>query len=107
MIKAIEIFKWTKDIEKIYEGLIDKAKEENLAEMQAFRENQEKLIEKTLLKKQEVVNLALKNISIEINNGISSFNEKLDVAMKKIERKYQKDKIQLIKIIIKKLELNF
>lgn len=107
MIKAIEIFKWTKDIEKIYEGLIDKAKEENLAEMQAFRENQEKLIEKTLLKKQEVVNLALKNISIEINNGISSFNEKLDVAMKKIERKYQKDKTQLIKIIIKKLELNF
>ncbi len=107
MIEAIEIFKWTKDFEKIYEGLIDKAKEENLAEMQAFRENQEKLIEKTLLKKQEVVNLALKNISIEINNGISSFNEKLDVAMKKIERKYQKDKTQLIKIIIKKLELNF
>lgn len=107
MIKAIEIFKWTKEIEKIYEGLIDKAKEENLAEMQAFRENHEKLIEKTLLKKQEVVNLALKNISIEINNGISSFNEKLDVAMKKIERKYQKDKTQLIKIIIKKLELNF
>ena len=50
----MEIFKWASDIEKMYEDLINNAKEESLAELKTLRNNQEKIVEFTLIQKQNI-----------------------------------------------------
>jgi len=42
----MEIFKWVKDIEKVYSDLIEIAKKENLEELVQFRADQEKTLER-------------------------------------------------------------
>ena len=56
----MEIFKWAKEIEKISEDLIQKAKEANLEEIKNLKEVQEQEIEETVQKKQKVIKSAFK-----------------------------------------------
>ena len=70
----MEIFDWAKEIERIYEELIEKTKNENLAEIQALREEQEKTLGRSMEQKQTIVNNALKVLSEKVNKEIESFN---------------------------------
>ncbi|MHA2429860.1 MAG: hypothetical protein ACXACC_02390 [Promethearchaeota archaeon] len=101
------IFDWVKEIEKIYEDLIEKAKKESLSEIQIFRDEQEKVLDKTLQKKQNIVNLSLKSVNEEVDTDIGFFKTNLEKTLKEIESNYEQNKIMLIKDIIHKLGLDF
>lgn len=103
----MEIFKWVKDIEMVYDDLIEKAKNENLEELREFRENQEGIMEDLLSKKQEILSLAFKNLSIDVNKEIENFDKKLEGLIKKIEKNYQKNKDLIKKSILEKLGFDF
>ena len=103
----IEIFKWANEIEKVYDDLINNAREESLAEIKALRNNQEKMMESTLNQKQNLVNLALKELSEEVEKEIISFKNELNQKIKTIEEQFQKSKNKIIKSIIKKLGFEF
>lgn len=103
----MEIFKWVKDIEKVYSDLIEIAKKENLEELVQFRADQEKTLESLLSKKQEILSLAFKNLSLEVNEEIENFDKKLEGSIKKIEKNYQKNKDLIKKSILDKLGFDF
>ena len=83
----MEIFKWVKDIERIYDNLIENAKKENLEELREFRENQEEIMEKLLSKRQEILSLAFKNLSIEVNKEIGNFDKRMEENKRRDEKK--------------------
>jgi len=103
----MEIFKWANEIEKVYDDLIKNAREESLAEIKALRNNQEKMMEFTLNQKQNIVNLALKELSEKVEQEIASFKNDLNQKIKTIEDQFQKSKINIIKSITKKIGLEF
>ena len=103
----MEIFKWVKDIEKVYDDLIEKAKNENLEELREFRENQEGIMEELLSKKQEILSLAFKNLSIEVNKEIENFDKKLEKLIKNIEKNYQKNKDLIKKSVLQQIGFDF
>ncbi|MFX0186968.1 MAG: hypothetical protein ACFE8A_04435 [Candidatus Hodarchaeota archaeon] len=103
----MEIFKWASEIEKVYKDLIDDAKEASFAELQALRNNQEKMTEYAINQKRELVNLALKNLSEEVDKRINKYKNELNNVIKNIEEKYQKNKKNLQKLIIEDLGLDF
>jgi len=106
-MESMAIFDWVKEIEKIYEDLIEKAKKESLSEIQIFRDEQEKVLDKTLQKKQNIVNLSLKSVNEEVDTDIGFFKTNLEKTLKEIESNYEQNKIMLIKDIIHKLGLDF
>ncbi len=103
----MEIFKWANELEKVYDDLIKNAEEESLAEIKALRNNQEKMMESTLNQKQNIVNLALKELSEKIEKEITSFKNDLNQKIKTIEDQFQKSKNNVINSITKKLGLEF
>ena len=103
----MEIFKWVKDIEKIYDDLIENAKKENLEELREFRENQDKMMEDLLSKRQDVLSLAFKNLSIEVNKEIETFDKRLEESIKKIENNYQRNKGLIKKSVLHQIGFDF
>ncbi|TFG17985.1 MAG: hypothetical protein EU531_01735 [Promethearchaeota archaeon] len=103
----MEIFKWAKEIERISENLIDKAKEANLREIQTLKEEQENKIEETIQKKRSVIDLALKSLSDEVNDQVSIFESNLLHKMKKVEENYLKNKDKIINEVLKRLGFDF
>jgi hypothetical protein len=101
------IFDWVKEIEKIYEELIEEAKKESLSELQNFRDEQEKMVDENLQKKQNIINIALKSLKEEVNKEIGFIKTNMERQLKEIESNYEQNKIILIKEIINKLRLNF
>jgi len=103
----MKIFDWAKDLEEVYQQLIEKARNENTIEVQVFKENQEKLLKQLLKKNHELVNLSLESLSEDVTSGIRSYEAQFDKALKIIEEEYQKKKSELIDEIILKLGFNF
>ena len=103
----MEIFNWASEIEKVYDDLIKNAREENLAEIKVLRNNQEKMMESTLNQKQNIVNLALKELSEKVEKEITSFKNDLNQKIRTIEDQFQKSKDKIIKSITKKLGFEF
>jgi len=103
----MEIMKWAREIESLYEELIDKAKREKLSEIQDLREKQQNIMDVIYTRKQDVVNSALKRLSEDVYIGIENFRDSLSKTTKKIEKNYQSKKKDLIETIINKLGLDF
>ena len=103
----MEVFKWENDIEKVYENLIEKAKDINLSEIKVSREKQEKILENLLKQKNELTTTSLKNLSADVQDKIKDFRKKLNEAINDIENIYQKDKKNLEVLILKKLGFDF
>lgn len=103
----MEIFNWMKDIEKVYDDLINKAKEANLKEIEEFRGSQEKTLGELFDRKKKLVNDTLLVLSDEINSNIKSFEKELESAIKNIESAYQENIEDLKKLIIDKLGTDF
>jgi len=103
----MEIMKWAREIESLYEELIDKAKREKLSEIQDLREKQQNIMDVIYTRKQDVVNSALKRLSEDVYIGIENFRDSLSKTTKKIEKNYQSKKKNLIDTIINKLGLDF
>ena len=103
----MEIFKWMKEIEEVYIELIEKAKKENLDDIEKLKNDQDNHVEKILLTKQELINSALKSLSEELEQKENDFKKKISQILKKNEINYEENKIQLISSVIKQLELEF
>ena len=103
----MEIIEWVEEIEKIYKDLVKKTKKENLSEIQLFKEEQAKILESALKGKRTLTKDALSRLSMEIQNNVKNFEKKVSEAISNIENEYHIRKTELLKSIIKKLELDF
>ncbi len=103
----MEVFKWVNDIEKVYEDLIEKAKDINLTEIKVSREKQEKVLEALLKRKNELTTTSLKGLSADVQDKIKDFRKKLNEAINNIEKVYQKEKKNLEDSILEKLGFDF
>ncbi len=103
----MEVFNWVNDIEKVYEDLIEKAKDINLTEIKVSREKQEKVLEALLKQKNELTTTSLKNLSADVQDRIKDFRKKLNEAINNIENVYQKEKKNLEDLILEKLGFDF
>ncbi len=103
----MEIFKWVEEIEKIYDDLIEKAKKESLEDIRKARTSQEKEMENTIYKNQEIINEALAKVSKEVSENSENFEELLKNLCNKIEKYYQENKEGLSSILFEKLGFDF
>ena len=103
----MDVFENLKDIEKVYEDLINNAKNLNLKDIEDFRNDQDKKFEQFIKNKNEFVNTTLGNLSIEVDGEIKTFEKKLDNAIKKIEMHFQKNIGKLHELIIEEVGLDF
>lgn len=103
----MDIFENLKDIEKVYEDLINNAKKLNLKDIEDFRSDQDKKFEQFIKKKNELVNTTLGNLAIEVDGEIKTFEKQLNNAIKKIEMHFQKNIGKLHKLIIEEVGLDF
>ncbi len=103
----MDLFENLKDIEKIYEDLVNNAKSLNLKEIEKIRDNEEQNFEKFIREKNELVNEVLGTLAKETTTKINTFKNKLDGAIKKIELQFQKSISNLQKLIIEEVGLDF
>jgi len=103
----MELFKWLKEIEQVYEELIENAKKESLVQIQLLEEQQKKDLEILLKEKKGFVNSTLTDLSNEVNNYLDNLKIKNSEIIKKIELNYKKNKDKLIQSIKEKLGYDF
>ena len=103
----MDIFKWIQELEDVYKTLIKKARDENTSELQALKNNQEKMLEFTLNEKENIVNLALKDISEATELKIKDFRSDIEKIIKLTEKKFQEERDNLVNSIINELGLEF
>ncbi|MHA1489618.1 MAG: hypothetical protein ACTSRI_08185 [Promethearchaeota archaeon] len=103
----MNIFKWIKEIEKTYEGLIENSRRESSAEIQLLKENEEKERKKILREKKDFISSILINLSEEIQGDIIKFEKKNDDLIKKIEKDFQNNKVKLVNLLLEKMGYDF
>lgn len=103
----MDFFENLKDIEKVYEDLINNAKNLSLKEIEKIRDNEQGTFEKFIREKNELVNEVLGTLSKEVTIKINIFENNLDGAIKKIELQFQKTIVNLQKLIIEEVGLDF
>lgn len=103
----MEIFKWVEDIEKIYDDLIEKAKEGSLEDIRKARNSQEKEMEKIIYKNQEIIYDASAKVSKEVSEKSNNFEVLVKNLCNKIEKDYQDNKEGLTSILFEKLGFDF
>ncbi len=103
----MEIFEWIKEIEKVYENLIEKAKSENLTELKSLREEQENLMEKSIDNFRNSSDSALKTLTKNLEDQNIFINEKLKEFKNKMKKAYDDNKKNLIELIIKDIGFDF
>jgi len=103
----MEIFKWVEEIEKIYDDLIEKAKDESLGEITKVQSSQAKIMEEMIYKNQENLNIALTKVSKEVRGKSEEFEVLLKDLCVKIERYYLENKKGLTNLLIEKIGFEF
>ncbi len=103
----MDVFENLKDIENIYEDLIKNAKDLNLNDIEEFRKDQIKEFESLVAIRNELVNQALGNLTLEVNNKTIKFEERLKDAISKIELDFKNSIMKLQNLIIEKAGIDF
>lgn len=103
----MDLFEWIKDIEKVYEDLINNAKEINLNDIEEFRDQYRKRLEFFIDEKNDLINNALINLSIEVDKETKVFEEQMDSALDYIKKQFQKEIKNLQELIIEEVGLDF
>ncbi len=103
----MEVFDWLKEIEKVYEDLINNSKVINLKDIEEFREQHRKRFEFFLEEKNELVNKAIMIIASDINKETKLFENQIDTALNHIKTEFQKEIENLHKLIIEEIGLDF
>ena len=103
----MDIFKWIRDIENVYEELIETAKTVNLNDIEEFRESQRMKFEDYVKKKNDLVRNAIITLSQDVDSEIKIFGEKIDIAIKNIEKEFQNNVQDINKLIITEAGLDF
>jgi len=103
----MDLFEWIRDIQNIYEELVNNAKNINLKEIEEYREEQDKKFETFLSKINVLVKTALGNLAVDIDGKANTFEKNLNHAIKNIEVEFQKNIGNLEKLIIEEVGLDF
>jgi len=103
----MEIFKWVEEIEKIYDDLIEKAKDESLGAIKKVQSSQAKVMEEMIYKNQENLNNALTEVSKEVKGKSEEFQVLLKDLCVKIERYYLENKKGLTNLLFEKIGFEF
>jgi len=99
----MEIFKWVEEIEKIYDDLIEKAKNESLGEITKVQSSQAKIMEEMIYKNQESLNNALTKVSDDVRGKSEEFEVFLKDLCVKIEQYYLENKKGLTDLLFEKI----
>jgi len=103
----MEIFKWVEEIEKIYDDLIEKAKDESLEKIKKVQSSQAKVMEEMVYKNQETLNNALARVTKEVRGKSEEFEVLLKDLCVKIEQYYMQNKEGLTNLLLEKLGFDF
>lgn len=103
----MKIFEWVEEIENIYKDLIDKAKKENLTELENLRSEREKNMEEKIETNHKIVNSALNSLIKELDNKNTFIAEKVKEFKTKMEEQYQNSKDELFNLLIKDIGFDF
>ncbi len=103
----MDLFEWIKDFERLYENLINNAKDINLNDIEEFRDQQRKEFETFLERKNELVNDGLSTLAMSGVTQIKEFEDQTDKAINKIEVQFQEEIANLHKIILDEMGLDF
>jgi hypothetical protein len=103
----MDLFEWVKDIENVYEDLIQNAKKLNLDEIEEYREEQTGKFEDFVTKINVLVKTAIGNLTVDIDAKTNTFDKELGDALRNIEVEFQKKIKNLKKIIIEEIGFNF
>lgn len=103
----MDIFEWVRDIETVYEDLINNAKNINLKDIEEFREEQATNFDTFITKINVLVNTAIGNLTFAVDNETNTYEKDLNNAIKKIEVDFKKKIGNLQKLIIEEVGLDF
>ena len=103
----MDIFEWVKDIEKVYEDLINNAKTVNLKDIEEFRQEQAENFDTFITKINVLVKTAIGNLTVALDNETNAFEKDFNKAIKKIENNFKKKIGNLEKLIIKEVGIDF
>ena len=103
----MDLFEWLKDIEKVYEDLMNSAKSINLDDIEEFRDQQRMYFEYYFEEKNELVNNVLSKLAIDLDKEKKIFDDQIDEAIKKIAIQFDKEKDNLQELIIEEAGLDF
>ena len=80
---------------------------EGKSELEAYRKEQEEILNNTHEKNYELMDFTLKALLESINKAIKTYENELDVTIKNIEKEYRKNESKIINEIIEKLGFDF
>lgn len=103
----MDLFEWIRDIEKIYEDLINNSKVINLQDIEEFREQHGKRLEYFLEEKNELIHKAIATLANDVNKETKVFENQMDTALNHIKTEFQKEIENLHKLIIEEVGLDF
>ena len=103
----MNIFGSVKEIEDIYEKLVEKARLENKNDLESFKNQQEEEINSSNEKNQKFLESTLKIISEDMNNGINFYREQVNESLEHIKNKYKENKKIIIENILKEFGFDF
>lgn len=103
----MDLFEWIRDIQNIYDDLVNNAKNINLKQIEEFREEQDKKFETFLNKINVLVKTALGNLAVDIDVKTNIFEKDQNHAIKNIEVEFKKKMPHLEKLIINEVGLDF
>ena len=103
----MEIFKWVEEIEKIYDDLIEKAKDQSLEEINKVQSSQAKILEEMTYKNQENLNNTLTKVSEDVRGKSVEFEVLLKDLCVKIEQYYLENKKGLKNLLFEKIGFEF
>ncbi len=103
----MNIFGSVKEIEDIYEKLVEKARLENKNDLESFKNQQEEEINSSNEKNQKFLESTLKIISEDMNNGINFYREQVNESLEHIKIKYKENKKIIIENILKEFGFDF
>ena len=103
----MDLFGWIRDIQNVYDDLVNNAKNINLNQIEDFREEQDKKFETFLNKINVLVKTALGNLAVDIDKKTNVFEKDLNNAIKNIDGDFKKSMPKLEKLIIDEVGLDF
>lgn len=103
----MELFDWVKDIERVYEELINNAKTANLKDIENYRQEQAERFDTFITKINVLVKTAIGNLTVAVDQETNGYEEDLNKAIKKVEVNFKKNIKSLQKLIIEEIGIEF
>ena len=103
----MNIFDNVHELEKMYENLLNEAKERHTEEVRVSREKYDEAIDKLVNLLDTYIKIVLENLSKELQDKTNEYKNTIGQLFQKIEQEYKENKEELINQIIKILELPF